>query len=159
MTIEIPLTQGKVALIDDEDWPLVAGHKWRAYKNGHSFYAASDVGGRRNKRTLQMHRLLLGAMPGQFVDHKDRNGLNNTRSNLRLCTKAQNAQNSRKYARGSSLYKGVRWRPERQKWFASIGTHPNVRWLGTFTDPVEAAKAYDAAAKQLFGEFARLNFG
>lgn len=153
MTIEIPLTQGKVALIDDEDLPLVAGRKWYALKVDKTFYAASWTRlSEGPKKLLLMHRVILGASGGKLIDHRDRNGLNNLRANLRPCTAGQN--NVNRPPRGKkSKYKGITALVS-GRWQASI----SERYLGTFTLEEDAARAYDAAAKSLHGEFAYLNF-
>lgn len=160
--MEIRLTQGKIAHIDDEDWPLVAGRKWYAVKEaGGLFYAAAMAwdGGRRRKTQIRMHRLIIAATPGEAVDHKDGDTLNNTRANLRPASVAQNAWNSAKIRKGgTSRYKGVSWITRDGHWRAQLWTNGGVITLGRFGDEVEAAKAYDAAASRLFGEFARLNF-
>lgn len=154
MTVEIPLTQGRVALIDDEDLPLVSGRKWNALKRNHTFYAACTArAGEVGITSILMHRLILSATPGQLVDHADGNGLNNQRSNIRLCTTHQNSVN-RKPLGKHSQYKGIRITPS-GTWQAAIGREH----LGTFLDERDAAKAYDDAARARYGEFARLNFG
>jgi len=105
-----------------------------------------------------MHRLIMNAPEGLVVDHIDRNGLNNRKCNLRLCTKAQNVQNSRPRRNRSSKYKGVFWNKLNKKWSASIHKGDKRIYLGGFDDEIEAALAYDRKAAELFGEFAYLNF-
>jgi len=97
--------------------------------------------------------------PGHLVvDHIDRNGLNNRRSNLRLCSAAQNACNSGSARGSSSKYKGVCWNKREGKWVASIRFKNKLHLMGYFTDEIAAAKAYDKSASEFFGEFAYLNF-
>jgi len=147
----IPLTRGFVALVDDDDVPIVAGRSWCARtdpKSGHTY--AVSAGG------VQMHRLILGAQDGVQVDHIDCNSLNNCRPNLRTCTPSQNLANSRSHRDSLSSYKGVSW--WRGKWRAQISSHRVKIHLGGFADEESAARAYDNAALHLFGEFARLNF-
>ncbi|MHC4574071.1 MAG: HNH endonuclease [Planctomycetota bacterium] len=104
-----------------------------------------------------MHREICCAPRGVVVDHIDGNGLNNRKSNLRLCTVRQNLWN-RRPAGGTSLYKGVCWRAEKKKWAARITCRDRRHHLGYFDTEMEAADAYDKKAAALFGEFAYLNF-
>lgn len=158
-TIEIPLTQGFVAIIDAADAPLVAGYSWHVYnrRRDHTQYATAWVPGSRPRRKVAMHTLLTGE---KRIDHKDGNGLNNTRDNMRPCTQQQNMRNTRKRKSGSQ-FKGVTFQMDRatqaRPWLAQIKGE-RKRNLGRYATEVEAAKAYDAAAKELFGEFAKLNF-
>lgn len=157
MTIEIPLSRGMVALIDDEDLPLVAGIPWYAaggYGN-RTWYAVADE----QLGWLHMHRRLLGLERGdpRRPDHRDGNGLNNRRANLRLATPAQNSQNRRGY--GSSGFKGVVLYKRHGRsicWRARIGSP--CKALGQFGTPEDAARAYDAEARRRYGEFACVNF-
>ena len=105
-----------------------------------------------------MHRAILNAPKGLLVDHIDGNGLNNRKSNLRLCTFAQNAHNSRPRRNSSSRYKGVCWHKLKKKWTVSIYKGGKRTYLGYYDDEIEAALAYDRKAEELFGEFAYLNF-
>ena len=155
--IEIPLSQGKFALVDDDEqvqW------KWSAYQDKYTFYATRHVlhpvTGRRT--TIRMHRAIMGVTdPRIQVDHIDLNGLNNQRHNLRIATHGQNQQNHRVRQDNTSGYKGVSWNRESSKWAAYIIDGHKIH-LGYFTDPEEAARVYDRAAILHFGEFARLNF-
>lgn len=154
----IPLTQGFSAIIDDEDFELVSKHKWHVHHSGKNHYAVANVtlpDGRRT--TIQMHALILGN-PGSITDHKDGDGLKNTRSNLRPCTHQQNIFNQGVQAHVSktSRYKGVHL--FEKKWLARIMINKKMNHLGSFENESDAARAYDRAAKELFGEFARLNF-
>lgn len=150
---EIQLTQGKVALVDDADFELVAAHKWNAAKRKNSWYAQSYAGG--DKR-IHMHRLIMD-FPEMEVDHINGNGLDNRRENLRLATRTQNNRNNRGHVAATSRFKGVSWSVERQKWFACIGVDGKTIPLGRYADEKEAAQAYNVAAKKLWGDFARLN--
>ena len=150
---EIKLTQGKVALVDDADYEWLSQWKWTY--GGYAFRMIRD--GTRKQRMIYMHRVIMDAQPGEQVDHINRDGLDNRRENLRLCSSSQNNGNQRK-TRGSSRFKGVSWHKEGRKWQTGIKLHGTQRHLGLFTDEVEAAHAYDDAAREKFGEFARVNF-
>lgn len=152
----IKLTRGQETCVDLVDWPTVAGYKWYASrrKEHSTFYAATSFR-RPKKGNFHLHRLLLNA---ERVDHKDLNGLNNRRGNLRPCTHAQNLANVAKSINNSSGFKGVTWDKATQKWRASIMVNWRYISLGRFLDLEEAARAYDAAALSYYGEFARLNF-
>lgn len=157
----ITLTRGLFAIVDDADFDWLNRWNWQAMKSGDKFYASRDVrfGPRRlsQKRRILMHREILRAGPDQLVDHRDRDGLNNTRSNLRCATNTQNGANSIS-KRGSSQFKGVFWDNQVQRWHARITVGKRQHFLGRFDNELEAAAAYDAAARVYFGEFARPNF-
>lgn len=154
MTITVPLNHGQNCLIDPEDYHLVAGTKWRAAFRGSSYYVMRSV--RRDGRSgaEYLHRLILNAPAGALVDHIDCNGLNNQRSNLRLCTQSQNQGNQRQK---HGKYRGVSWHKATQKWAARISIYKRIVHLGLFDTAESAASAYDIAARLHFGEFARLN--
>lgn len=105
-----------------------------------------------------MHRLIMGFPEGKYVDHINGNSLDNRKSNLRVCTNSENQRNRYKTIRNTSGYKGVRLNTKRNKYDAEIGHHGKHYYLGTFLNPVDAAKAYDEMARKLHGEFAVLNF-
>jgi hypothetical protein len=149
---------GRIALIDDGDYDLVTQHPWHVQEQRRSGrptgpYAAATVrtGSPPRGSTILMHCLILG-QPG--VDHRNGNGLDNRRANLRPATHAQNQRNQRPRIVSTSEFKGVSWDSHRLKWHARIAR----RHLGRFDDELAAAKAYDAAARELYGEFAWLNF-
>lgn len=150
---EIELTRGRVAQVDDEDYDALIKFSWRAdeVRPGY-WYAVTGT------KRVYMHRLLLRAPKGKQVDHKDHDGLNNQRSNIRLCTDAQNQGNRRLDKDNTSGYKGVHWHPSNKKWIAVIGKGPQ-KHIGSYDSPEEAARAYDKAALKRWGEFAKLNFG
>ena len=149
----IPLTRGKFALVDAEDYYRLAQFKWCAQLGKTTIYASRRDGG----KSIKMHRLIMDPPDHLLVDHIDHNGLNNCRSNLRLCTIAQNACNAPSHGL-SSKYKGVCWNKRKEKWIARIRLNGKIYNLGYFTDEIAAAKAYDKKAGQLHGQFACLNF-
>lgn len=156
---EIKLTQGKVALVDDDDYDALVLRKWRAVnhdRNGRWYAFGSSGYGRGNTHTIRMHRIILSAPEGVDVDHINGNGLDNRKSNLRIATEGQNAQNRRKTeCHTSSKYKGVCRRGNR--WEARVMKNKKTYWLGTFETQIDAARAYDKKAMELFGEFAKTN--
>lgn len=155
--IEIPLPNGVVALIDDEDAGLL-NFKWHALlrSDGVGYYVLRNLPKSEHPRgSAYLHRDVLGATPVQRVDHRDGNGLNCRRSNLRIATVAQNGMNMRLPKHNTSGYKGVRKRGIR--WQAYIKLDQRQLCLGRFDSAVEAAIAYNIRASELFGEFALLN--
>jgi hypothetical protein len=160
---EIPLTTGHVALVDDEDYERLCGFTWNsrpisAHKSDGGRYAIRTTREGRRKLTIIMHRTIMNAPPGVRVDHIDGNGLNNQKANLRLCTHQENMRNQHKKARGSCGFKGVWLDRRRNRFHAGITADGRARHLGVFSSAVEAARAYDRAAREAFGQFARLNF-
>lgn len=150
----IPLTQGKFAIVDAEDYAWLSQHKWCAAKDKATFYAHRGSNG----RLILMHREIMRAPKGLMCDHRNHNGLDNRKSNLRLCTSAQNQYNKRPKKGCSSRYKGVILRRDCKKWRAKICLKRKRIHLGDFPDEIKAALAYDDKAIELFGEFAYLNF-
>lgn len=149
--MEIAIGGGKVALVDDADAAAVAGIKWWARKGpaSETFYATAS-GGR------QMHRLIMGAARGQVVDHRNHNGLDNRRENLRLCTNAENLRNRLPNKVAVSRFKGVK-RGHRNRWRAVIQVDGERFSLGAFETEELAARQYDRAARLMHGEFALTN--
>jgi AP2 domain len=151
---EIPLTKGFVALIDDEDFERVSQIKWTVKKGATSktYYAQNSM------KRLLLHRFVLGVPANLDVDHRDRNGLNCCKGNLRVSTTCQNKYNVGIRSDTTSGYKGVCWNKLERKWKVAIKSNKHSFHLGTFSDLLEAAHAYDVAAKTFHGEFACLNF-
>lgn len=149
----IPLTQGRFAIVDADDYDWLNQYKWHICKKGKNLYAVASIKG----REMLMHRLIMNPPPGLVVDHIDINSLNNKRENLRICTQGQNNYN-RKGQSKTSKYKGVYREKNFNKWRVTIGYNSKTINLGSFDNEIDAAKAYDKKAKELFGKFAYLNF-
>lgn len=157
MTKEIQLPKGYVAIVDDEDLDNVAGYKWLSLtdKSG-NIYVRANVCKDNTVKTVYMHRLLMGVTDAKiFVDHINGDCLDNRRSNLRLCTNAENGRNRGVSKRSSSGVKCVSWVEKNKKWVASIGLNGKTIHLGLFSAQSDAASAYKAAAIECHGEFAR----
>jgi hypothetical protein len=164
MAKTIPLTRGKAAIVDDEDYESIAKYRWHANPGRNQHWRAERTCRQGKKKTVLMHRQIMDAPEGVEVDHKNRNPLDNRRCNLRLCTHSQNMRNMgrrKKFGSKTSQYKGVVKRARDSFWLARIRVaeiSPESLHLGHFASEIEAAKAYDAAAQKYFGEFAVLNF-
>lgn len=141
-------------MVDDEDYEFI--NQWRWVKNNFDYAQRGvkrpDGGG----TTLIMHRVIMGAKKGEFVDHIDGNPFNNQKSNLRLCTHGQNTKNKKRGKNNTSGFKGVT--AHKSKWRAMITMEGKTIHLGLFDTAEEAATAYDDVAKQLYGEYANTNF-
>lgn len=156
---EVDLCGGGKAKIDHSDSDLVNRYVWSIERKGHTSYAVCYLDPSDLTRCIRMHRLIMQPKPDEVVDHIDGNGLNNQRFNLRICTLAENSRNRRKSPGRSSNYKGVTKTTGRKKcWKAQIATGAKVRSIGYFATEEEAARAYDLAAVDVFGQFACLNF-
>lgn len=151
---------GRFALVDNEDFARANAFKWYAARVRHTtdFYAARKLR-RDGKRTTQhLHRFIMNAEPGKYIDHKDHNGLNCQKYNLRVCSRSQNQGNRRKSLNTTSRFKGVCWDKSRNRWISVMTNNGKAVNLGRFNVEKDAALAYDRAAKIYFGEFAKLNF-
>ena len=147
-----------VALVDDADYERISCQKWHVRKDRNTYYAIRQVRCNGRKHTVLMHREILNTPVGLLTDHADRNGLNNQRSNIRICNIAENNRNVKIRKDSTSGYKGVSFHKRDEKWRAYIGFDNKIMWLGYFKTAKIAALAYDNAACELFGEFASLNF-
>jgi hypothetical protein len=154
--IEIPLSRGLVARIDDEDYALASQYKWHAVKPYDTFYAATHTTDADGQRVyLYMHRLILGLISRDAqADHNDGDGLNNTRLNLRPCNNTQNSANKGRYKRNTSGFKGVTFDKQHGRWRAQIGVNRKQKYLGLFDTPEEAFAVRCAAAAKFHGDFA-----
>jgi hypothetical protein len=158
-TVVVPLTQGKVAVIDAEDSDRVLSMKWYAIRaKNNRWYAMCAASKATNGRQILLHRFIMAPPDGSFIDHIDRDGLNCVRSNLRICTNSQNRMNSKVRATNTSGFKGASFHKRIGKWHGQIRMNSRTRSLGYFETAEEAGRAYDTAAREMFGEFARLNF-
>lgn len=155
----IQLTQGFVSLVDDADFERVSAYHWQADVKPNTVYAIRATRKPDGTKTTQyLHRFILGLTDRHVqVDHIDRDGLNCQRENLRVCTNHQNSHNSRSRG-GASQYKGVTWDRDKQKWRARFIVSGRRKSLGYFGEEIEAALAYDAAAREHYCEFAHCNF-
>ena len=146
----ISLTQGKEAIVDDDDFERVSKYKWCYDGEG---YATANVCGKQTR----MHRFILNAQPGQHVDHANMAGLDNRKENIRICNNSQNHANIGLRSDNTTGYKGVSFIKRDNIFQAKIQVHGHHMNLGSFNNPKEAALAYNKAASLYFGEFARLN--
>ncbi len=144
----VPLSSGKFAMVDNEDFDKVSGINWSFSKKGDAWNATKG----------KMHRFIMNASDGSVVDHINHDPLDNRRSNLRVCTQIQNMYNTKPVKGSISKYKGVSRNSVNSKWFAQICKDGKNIYLGSFDNEVDAAKARDVKAKELFGEYAYLNF-
>jgi len=151
----IMLTRWYFAIVDVEDFEWLSRFRWCVLcsREGNPRYAAR----RENNRFVLMHRMIADVPRGMDVDHVNGNGLDNRRHNLRVCTRSENLQNMRPRG-GSSRFKGVYWHKRDKVWRAYINVNKVRLSLGSFHDEIDAARAYDEAARKDFGDFARLNF-
>lgn len=156
----LPLTKGYVAMVDDEDYERLTAFKWQAAvyssPNYQWVYGIRTGSKKRGEpHTIMLHRFILGG--SEKVDHRDGNGLNNQRCNLRAASDSQNSANSRRTPGGSSKYKGVYWDGRKLRWRAVVQKDKVQYRIGRFRDEVDAATAYNLKAYELFGEFAKMN--
>jgi hypothetical protein len=159
MAKEIQLTQGKVAIVDDDMYDYLMQWKWFASKQKNDkFYVGRSIPVSKNKQTIiYMHRFIMKPNKGMVIDHLDGNPLNNQKNNLRICTNAENTRNSKININNKSGYKGVSYQENRNNYRAQIEFNNKKINIGDFIDPIDAAKAYNAAAVKYHGEFANLN--
>lgn len=153
----IPLTLGNFAQVDDEFYDYLNQFKWHTHKDRKRCYARTTIKIDGAPKKVLMHRIVLKPKINEVCDHKDGNGLNNTKENLRICTRSQNSKNQKPKNGGSSLYKGVYFNKDTGKWLARITTNRNCKYLGLFGNEIDAAKEYNNEALKMHGEFAKIN--
>ena len=151
----IPLTKGKHAIVDTEDYEWLSQWKWQTMVGVRTFYARRAGRTKGRQVTVQMGREIAKTKSKDQVDHKNGHGLDNRKCNLRNCTRLQNSYNRPKRARSKSLYKGVYW--NNKGWSVCLRKDGVCYRMGTFKIEKEAGLAYNAKATELFGDFARLN--
>lgn len=149
----------KECIIDTEDYDKIKKFRWYILHNikGHSFYAITNIYKNKKRLGLLLHRVIMSPPKEVLIDHVNHNGLDNRKNNLRLCTHQENSRNCKKYKSNKNIFKGVRQRNELKKWQARLKFNDKTIHLGSFDDPIQAAKAYNEKAKELFGEFSCLN--
>lgn len=155
---EIPLTHGKIAIVDAADYEYLNQWKWGATRPYRVWYAVRYIGKKgRGGFPLRMHREILSvSSPAQTIDHVNGDGLDNRRCNLRLASTRQNCYNVGARKDNKSGQKGVTWHKASRKWRAQIAVPGKIKHLGTFAEKAEAIKAYQLAAREVHGEFAKL---
>lgn len=149
--------KGAQSLVDDDIAEDLGRYKWSLSTHGYVCRAVTIKG---KMYQFLLHRVIINALPGQLLDHANRDRLDNRRDNLRFASYSQNNTNRSSRKTGTSQYLGVHWDSARGKWYAGayeLSTHRKLN-LGRYSDEVEAAKAYDRYAKANYGEFAKLNF-
>jgi hypothetical protein len=151
---QIELSHGKFTLIDDDDFERISENKWKFNNRG---YAVRLTHRNKKWKTISMHRIILNAKDGEIVDHKNGDRLDNRKENLRIASPSQNCWNSKLFVSNTSGYKGVTRGKKTGHWTASIHLKNKRINLGTFDNKHDAARMYNFWAKDLFGEFARLN--
>ena len=152
---EIQLYHGEITLVDDDIYDYANRFKWHLNGDGYVVMSVKTVQG---WRSHFLHRLVMHAVPGMEVDHTNQNLLDNRRENLRWCTRSQNCAHKKKKIGCLSQYKGVHLDKRRNVWQAYIKVNQRNIFLGLFKNEMEAARIYDKATKQYFGEFALTNF-
>lgn len=154
----IPLTRGLSALVDDEDFQELSKHKWyaKSMRTG-KFYACRDAWPNGKRVHIQMHREILGLGKGEQADHRNGNGLDNQRRNIRKCIASQNYANRDRKQNTTSRFRGVSWFKRDSRWVTHISKFHKTYNLGYYDSEIDAAIAYNRKAEEFFGEFARLN--
>lgn len=154
---KIPITQGKVAIVDDADYEWLNKFKWSAQKSGNTYYAKTVYNDGNRQVKLYMHSAIMNTPAGMITDHINHNGLDNRRANLREGSYSQNNANQSKISNKASKYKGVTWDNWNNKWKAQITVNYKNHFLGYFDNEYDAGKAYDKACKHFYEQFARTN--
>ncbi len=157
---KIRLTEGKFTIVDPQDFYRFNDFQWCAVKHKSLFHAVRLINGSNDiTRIVSLHTEIMPPPKGLIVDHRNRDGLDNRRSNLRFATHSQNRCNTNRSKAGcSSQYRGVYWNKQKKHWRANLQFEGKWIWLGAFDSEIDAARAYDVAARKYHGDFARLNF-
>ena len=148
---KIPLTQGKFALVDDEDFDWLNQWKWHYGGRG---YAVRTVN---HSEKIYMHRVLLKPSKGKETDHKNMNRLDNRKNNLRICDARQNQLNTNPNSRNTSGYRNIYWNTGARKWCIYLRINKKNKFMGYFLNKIDAVRKYNKIVKDYYGEFARLN--
>jgi len=153
----VPLTRGYEAIVDIEDAGMASGYNWYVMFCGENLvYAARNERVTGKRKTILMHRVVANPSEKQVVDHRDHNGLNNRKSNLRVCSHTENIRNSRKRLDNTSGYRGVCWNKKLRKWQAEINVNGEVIYLGTFKDIEKAYQAYCKASRRYHKDYSNI---
>lgn len=152
---EINLTNGGIALVDDEDFVKLSSYKWHRHDERTLQYARVALYGSGKQQILLMHRVVMNAPAGVDVDHRDGNGLNNQKNNLRLCTDQQNSMNLKLFRTSTSGHKGVSWSKQSKKWESYIWFRRKKIRLGEYKEKADAITARENAEKELYGNWSR----
>lgn len=151
--ITIRLSRGMVAIVDSQDYEVLSQFKWSVAKCGKKWYAKRLTPNKEGKKTIYMHRFIMGVGKADEIDHKDGDGLNNTRVNLRKATRSQNNANRKVHPKNKCGHHGV-VNNGRNKWYGKVKKDSKYYWTAGFDNPADAAYARAALKIQLFGEFA-----
>jgi len=158
---KISLGEGKFTIVDPQDFYGFNIFNWCFEEDGWNIYAVrieGDSVGNKRYKIVSLHRAIMNHPQGLLIDHRNNNGLDNRRANLRKATKSQNVCNRRKQANTSSRFRGVSFDKRRGAWAVNITSQRKQKWIGYFDNEIDAAKAYDKAARKYHKEFAKLNF-
>lgn len=157
LTLKSPKYGVKEVLIDDEDYDKIKGYIWHIYKRPYTFYCGTFYKIDGKQKTIDLHRFLTNCPKGFDVDHINRDGLDNRRSNLRICTRSQNIQNQKIHKDNRYGARGLYWDKSRKKWQVRICINYKTIHIGRFENKEDAINAYNEAAKKYHGEFARVS--
>lgn len=155
----IPLkNSNKKAVVDDDVYELVSAYRWYFHPRGYAVCYQNSAKGK-NKKNIFLHTFIMNPEKGKTVDHENHDGLDCRRDNMRVCTHSQNHgnKNKPKTKNATSKYKGVSWDATYKKWFALICCQGKQYFCGRHENEIDAARAYDKKARELFGEFALVN--